>query len=176
VVWFYAPGYSLDGRLGTDGMTALTGFEFEVAPEPAPIRVTTHGCASSLLAGVDRDTFPEDSDTPIKIGGPASRTELQKQHVGTRRIAPRFSVRSSQPDNEVIARFEDDTIAIARRQETGFTSIYVGTFWVPARLLANIAREAACHLHAEAGTIVTTDGRIPAVNAVLPNHRDRSHD
>jgi hypothetical protein len=54
-------------------------------------------------------------------------------------------------------------IAIARRQEDGFTSVYVGTFWVPAALLANIAREAGCHLYAEPGTVVTTDGRVMAV-------------
>jgi hypothetical protein len=158
VVWFYAPGYILDGRLGLDGMRRLTGFEFEVACEPAPIRVTTQGCESSLLDGVERETFPEDTDTPIKVGGPASRAPLQKQHVGTRRIAPRFAVSAAQPGNEVIARFEDGTIAIARRQEDGFTSIYVGTFWVPARLLSHIAREAGAHLYAEPGTIVTTDG------------------
>ncbi len=165
VVWFYAPAYILDGRLGLDGMTALTGFEFEVTHGPAPIRVTTRGCASSLLHGLDRDTFPEDTDTPIKVGGPASRTELQKQHVGTRRITPRFSVRSSQVGNEVIARFADGAIAIARRQEAGFTSVYVGTFWAPSRLLANIAREAGAHLYTEPDTILTTDGRFLAVTA-----------
>lgn len=163
VVWFYAPGHILDGRLGIDGMRRLTGFEFEVTHEPAPIRVSTRDCASSLLAGLDRETFPEDSDTPIKVGGPASRVELQMQHVGTRRVAPRFSVRSSQPGNEVVARFEDGSTAIARRQEAGFTSVYVGTFWVPAKLLANLANEAGCHLHAVPGTIVTTDGRVMAV-------------
>jgi len=165
VVWFYAPGYNLDGQLGLDGMRHLTGCEFEMAGEPAPIRVTTRGCASSLLADVDRETFPEDSDTPIMVGAPASRAGLQKQHVGTRRIVPRFSVRGDQSSNEVIARFEDGSIAIARRQEAGFTSVYVGTFWAPAQLLANIAREAGVHLYAEPGTIVTTDGRFLAVTS-----------
>ncbi len=163
VVWFYAPGYILDGRVGTDGMTALTGFEFDVASEPSPIRVFTNSCTSSLLDGVARDTFPEDTDTQIMVGGPASRIPLQEKHVGTRRVAPRFSVRDSQPGNDVVARFKDGAIAIARRQENGFTSVFVGTFWIPARLLANIARESDCHLYAEPGNIVTTDGRWLAI-------------
>jgi hypothetical protein len=42
---------------------------------------------------------------------------------------------------------------------------HVGTFWVPASLLANIAREAGVHLYGEPGTIVTTDGRLLAVTS-----------
>ncbi|MBF0245604.1 MAG: beta-galactosidase [Planctomycetes bacterium] len=165
VVWFFAPGYVTDIELSMSVMSELTGFEFELNCEPSPIRVFTGNCDSSLLAGVDRDSFPEDEDTRIMVGAPTSRIPIQEKHVGTRRVTPRFNIKMEQAGNEVVARYEDGHIAIARRSGAGFNSIYVGTFWVPAKLLANIATESGCHLYAETGTTVTTDGRLLAVSS-----------
>lgn len=188
VVWFYAPGYIVDGQLSVATMKELTGFELVVESEDKSVLVSTEGLDSPLLEGLGRKRFPDDGDTWLWDGFnrapmPANYCRDQNdfyqgpfedvgKHPEARYINPRFSIDPRQAGNEVIARFTDGKIAIARRPEAGFTSIYVGTIWVPAKLLANIASTAGCHLYTECGDVVITDGRCLSLTACTAGQKE----
>jgi len=179
-VWFYAPGYISDNTPNLESMKELTGFEFQVETEERPVAVKAE-TSSDLMNGLKNDRFPTPNDSWLweefhqaEMPKVYCRDQLEldqpdfkwnESDLKARTISPRFSINPNQKGNEILARFIDGPIAIALRKEKGFSSVYIGTNWVPRKFLANLAKYAGCHLYSEDGDVIISDGTILSITA-----------
>ena len=119
VVWYYAPGFVHPNGINLEQMQKLTGFSFSVNNNP-----------KSLFIRPAIQSYTE--NIPSLFG-------IDEQR------APRFSVINS--DCTILGVWQDDnSIAFAKKQMNGWTSVYVGTAPVPVEVLRWLAGEASVNL------------------------------
>jgi hypothetical protein len=125
VVWSYAPGYISPQRFDLQQMERLTGFTFSVLQDPGPMQIRLEHAA-------------EDGETIF----------------GTRKPQkPRFAVLDT--DVAVLGRWVDNgQAAFARKQRSGWTSIYVGAGPITVHTLRRLATEAGVPLWSDRPDIV----------------------
>ena len=124
-VWSYAPGVLTEGGIDVSQMERLTGFEVEEIVTPGSLMIETEGSV----------TDADGSELPTSFGVKSPRS-----------YHPRFAV-SAGPD-EVLGRWSDarGSVAFARREMDGWTSVFVGAPPIPSEWLRWLAKEAGVSL------------------------------
>jgi len=144
VVWVYAPGFVSRDKLDQAQMERLTGFRFRVCSAPEPMILTAH------LADVDGD-FTLDFGTD-------------------RKRFPRFSVIDE--DSEQLGFWrESREVAFARKQMSGWTSIYVGTAPLPVPVLRWLVMRSGARLWSTRADIVRATKDTAMIVATEPGKR-----
>jgi hypothetical protein len=127
VVWYYAPGYVSPERLDLAQMEDLTGFRFEVLDRPGTMVIR--------------------SDVPAGESRLALAFGVNASHF------PRFVVKDR--GVEVLGEWSDGAgPAFARRTHDGYTSVYIGSAPVPARILRALAEQAGVRMWSTRNDIV----------------------
>lgn len=127
VVWYYAPGFLRRGQTDLAQMGRLTGFTFREDLRPGAMRI-------------DAVDAPDVLPTSFGIKSPKA-------------YGPRFEVET---DAEILGLWQDTRApAFARKQQEGWTSIYIGTAPLPAEWLRHLAREAGAGLWSDRPDIVS---------------------
>ena len=169
-LWFYAPGVldpgaaSAEAAYDVEHIRDLTGIRVaEVAGElsPAMTLAPEHRFAAGWPAGAS--IAPDDI-----VANWQTRDEKfqfrQMTYPPRKKLAPLFAV--DDPEAETCGHYADNgRPAMAVKAADGFRSVFVGGLTLPARVLANIARDAGVHLYCDAGDVVYADGRAFSISA-----------
>jgi beta-galactosidase len=142
VVWYYAPGYITPEKLDLEQMQRLTGFKFEMLPDPGPMQIRTVATADG------RSTV-----------------------FGTKKHQkPRFAVLDK--DVKVLGHWVDNNRpAFVKKAEKGWTSIYVGAAPMTAEMLRVLLQEAGVGLWSNQADIVYATKDAAAVIATVAGDR-----
>ncbi len=130
VVWYYAPGLLSPDSIDFDQMSRLTGFHFQELLKPG-----------TMMIRADAYELPADLPDLFGIKSP-------------KYYHPRFAV--TDRDVEILGAWEDDasSVAFARRDMDGWSSIYLGAPPLPAEWLRFLATEAGATLWSDRPDIV----------------------
>jgi hypothetical protein len=142
VVWYYAPGFITPEKLDLSQMERLTGFTFEMLPEPGPMQIRVEGAGegSAAIFGTKK---------PQK---------------------PRFAVRDAKV--EVLGRWIDNNHpAFARRRKDGWTSVYVGAAPLTVDVLRKLIKDAGLPLWSDQADIVYASADAATVIATKEGER-----
>jgi len=140
-VWlFYAPGYVGDAGLDPAGIQKATGMQVEIQADGGSAAYTIQP-GSFLAAQLD----------PATALGPQSK------------LAPRPVIVDETA--EVLARFIDGGVAMARKRLGGVPVVYCASVSAPVEVWRELARAAGAHIWCETGDGFYTDGRYLAVHA-----------
>jgi len=169
-IWFYAPGIiapdaaSPQEAYSVDYIRELTGIRVVELPGerlPDMRLLPEHRFAAGVPSGAI--IAPDDI---------VRNWSLREEHLQFRqmtypprkRLAPLFAV--DDPEAEVFGSYtERGEAAIAWNERDGVRNIFVGGLTLPARVFANIAREAGVHLYCAPGDVIYTDGRFLSITA-----------
>ena len=144
VVWFYAPGYITHERLSLAQMQDLTGMGFTVYPDPGPMMIRS---------------WIDDPDGPL---GLTFGTELPH--------GPRFVV--DDPEAEILGVWTDlEEPAMARKEQDGWTSVYVGAPPLPVEILRWLARQAGVELWSSRPDVIRATQGAVAITATSTGER-----
>ncbi|MCX7599565.1 MAG: hypothetical protein N2512_11980, partial [Armatimonadetes bacterium] len=140
VVFFYAPGCVGADGLDAGGIQRATTISVEIQPEggPAAYRVEP---GSALAARIPTDATL----------GP----DVQ--------LSPRPII--VDPNAEILARYLDGPVAIARKKVGDVTVIYCASVTAPVYVWRELARHAGAHIWLETGDGFYTDGQYLGVHA-----------
>ena len=119
VVWYYAPGFVTPERLDLAQMQSLTGFEFTMLRQPGPMLIRSD----------------------LGKGGDAIKLEfgVKKQYY------PRFAVTDAKAT--ALGTWSDrQDIAFAKKEQDGWTSVYVGAAPLPVEIVRWLAQHAGVRL------------------------------
>ncbi|OGV66015.1 MAG: hypothetical protein A3K19_00375 [Lentisphaerae bacterium RIFOXYB12_FULL_65_16] len=140
VIWCWAPGYiNLDnGRVGTETVTDLTGFDVKRLPDVTPARVKATD--AGLAAGLPAEFAPAKPVQPLLSPVPG-------------------------PGDTVLAQFAGGEPAVVLRNGSGGPVLFVGTTEIPPALHRYAARLAGIHLYTETDANVYANGPFLAIHA-----------
>jgi len=136
-LWCYAPGYIDGDRYSLAAMQELTGFRVA--------RVTLPKCAAAPTAAGQ------------KLG-------LTQPLGSAAKIEPLFAVTDAKPE-EILARYEDGSVAVAVRQLPDGVSWFVGPPGLTSELLRAACRRAGVHLFTETDCNVYANGPYVTVHS-----------
>lgn len=129
-VWCYAPGYLEPSGTSLDAMRELTGFQLSpVTPRTALAQPTAAGKQLGLAQPLGVET----------------------------QITPLFAVTDA-TDEEILARYEDGSAAVALRMLPDGPSLFVGPPGLSSELLRIAARQGGVHLYAQQDCNVYASG------------------
>jgi len=144
VVWFYAPGYITDDRFDLAQMQDLTGMGFAVYPDPGPMMIRS---------------WIDDPEGPL---GMTFGTEPPR--------GPRFVV--DDPEAEILGVWTDlSEPAMARKEQEGWTSVYVGAPPLPVEILRWLARQAGVELWSSRPDVIRATQGAAAITATSTGER-----
>lgn len=145
VVWYYAPGLLRRSGIHPEQMGRLTGFSMSKILEPGPFMIRTRSEGDNL----------------------AGRFGVKSGQC----YSPRFAV--DEGDEEILGWWEDcERVAFARKQRSGWTSVYVGTAPLPTDWLRSLAADAGVRLWSSQPDVVAATASTAMVVATSAGTRD----
>ncbi|MBN1343691.1 MAG: beta-galactosidase [Phycisphaerae bacterium] len=139
-VWFYGSGY-LSDRASTDQMSDLIGMRLREVTDPTVAMAKVTEATKPLTQGLSGVSFGSNQ-----------------------KLRPIWAVEPA-PELETIARFGDQSIAVAAVKKDGDRSVYIGTVTAPAGLLRNTLRTGGVHVWIDTDDVLLTDGSFLCIEA-----------
>ncbi len=145
VVWYYAAGYLSSSGISLDQMSDLTGFTFEVVDVPGKLMIDT------------------------RIDDPIVETSFGVK--GKNEYYPRFIVKDEEAEALGVWQDGKTNVALATKEQDGWTSVYCGAAPLPVNLLRYLARSAGARLWSSEPDIIAASQDAVTLVATTPGTR-----
>jgi len=153
-VWFYGAGYMDETGASKNNISRLTGFNFKELKNKKPIINFTNNATRNI--NLTRKSF-----SPQLYGGMDIKTVYQtyNQPITYKKIWAVKRENGAIP----LAYYDDGTIALAKREYSGYNSIYCGITGLPAQFLRNVLLNSGVHIYINSDNMVEADKNFIAV-------------
>ena len=157
-VWFYGAGYFDENGSSKDNISSLTGFDFSEAYKKDPeIKFLENDEWNDKLAG----SFFK----PLIDGGSDDSGIFQTADQEIKGGYEKIWAVKNEGGVTPLAVYNDETVGLAVKKYSGFTSIYSGIAGLPVQFLRNVLKASGVHVYLESDEIMESDDKFLAVSA-----------
>lgn len=170
VLWLYAPGFiNTDAKdiMSNENIEAVTGMKVNRIDKTSSPRFKVVGNDHPALKFADLDQFYGYIDRDIHSGiWPGSIYAPPKVKAQPPAFANPFFYIEEQDDITVLGRYcLDKQIAMAMKDDDGYTSVYCSSHVVRSELLKSLASYAGVHIYVENDDFISADDTLVSIHA-----------